>query len=91
MAFGPDQIGIGSAPDNAVIVQGATPHHARHRFGKPGGALVLHRQRGRADHRPTVRRSRRGSRFRSIFARRLHAQRISKLPLAHPAIVTHGA
>ena len=39
MAFGPEQIGVGSAEDNAIVVPGAAPHHAR--ILLQNGALVL--------------------------------------------------
>ncbi len=39
MAFGPEQIGVGSAEDNAIVVPGAAPHHAR--LLLQNGALVL--------------------------------------------------
>jgi ABC-type multidrug transport system ATPase subunit/pSer/pThr/pTyr-binding forkhead associated (FHA) protein len=83
MAFGPEQIGVGSAEDNAIVVPGAAPHHAR--LLLQNGALVFIDLGGgltAANGAPVPPGQVVPFDFRTMFALNGHP-----LPLSHPALL----
>ena len=83
MALGPEQIGVGSAEDNAIVVPGAAPHHAR--LLLQNGALVFIDLGGgmtAANGAPVPPGQVVPFDFRTMFALNGHP-----LPLSHPALL----